>query len=134
MRWVKWAGVVSALLLILICFFPWVVVPTQNLTLTGMDTGSSNYGKPGYFHIVMAFFFIVLSFIPRVWSKRLNLLIIAMNFAWALRNYFVLTRCEAGECPIKRIGIYIMLLTSVIMMIAALFPDVKLPEEKELKS
>ena len=130
MRWIKWAGVLSALLLIVSCFFPWVIIASKQITVSGMGAEGTAYGRPGYFHIISAVIFILLSFIPRVWAKRTNLVIVAMNFAWGVRNYFVLSRCEAGDCPDKQIALYLALLGTGIMMFAALFPDMKLPESK----
>jgi len=133
MRWIKWAGLAAAILLIASCFIPWVVIESKNITISGIDATGTSYGKPGYFHLLMSFFFLLFSFIPRVWAKRSNLLVVAMNFAWAVRNYFVITACEGGECPVKKTGIYLALLASVLILIAALFPDMKLPGEKEKK-
>ena len=53
-----------------------------------------------------------------------------MNFAWAVRNYFVLSQCEAGDCPERQPALYFVALSSVVMLVAALFPDVKLPVQK----
>jgi hypothetical protein len=54
-----------------------------------------------------------------------------MNFAWAIRNYFVLASCQGGDCPEKKTGIYLVILSSIIMLAAALFPDVKLPDQNK---
>ena len=132
MRWIKWAGVAAAIILIISCFIPWVIITSRQISITGMGAEGTNFGRPGYFHIIMAVLFIVLSFIPRVWAKRSNLLVVAMNFAWGVRNYFVLSRCEAGECPDKELGLYLALFGTCFMMLAALFPDMKLPEAKSV--
>ena len=131
MRLMKWIGVIAGLLLIASCFIPWVVIVSKNITINGIDATGTNYGKPGYFHIIMAFFFLLFSLIPKLWAKRCNLLVIAMNFAWALRNYFVLTACQGGDCPEKKAGIYLVVLASVLMLAAALFPDIKLPDQNK---
>jgi len=131
MRWMKWAGIAAAVLLIISCFIPWVVIQSKNIIVRGIDAAGTTYGKPGYFHLFMSLFFLLFSFIPRVWAKRSNLLIVAMNFAWALRNYFAITACEGGDCPVKKSGIYLMVLASVIMLGAALFPDMKMPGQGE---
>jgi hypothetical protein len=130
MRWIKWAGVVAAMMLIISCFFPWVIIESKKILVTGIGAKGTDFGRPGYFHMLMGVIFIVLSFIPRVWAKRSNLVIVAMNFAWGVRNYFVLSRCEAGDCPDKQLGLYLALLGTGIMMLAALFPDMKLPEDR----
>jgi hypothetical protein len=132
MRWMKWIGVTAAVLLIVSCFTPWVVIQSKNIVVSGIDATGTTYGKPGYFHLLMSCIFMVLSFIPKVWAKRSNLLVVAMNFAWALRNYFAITACEGGDCPVKKIGIYMLMLASVLMLAAALFPDMKMPINKKI--
>jgi hypothetical protein len=54
-----------------------------------------------------------------------------LNIAWAIRNYFIISMCREGECPEKQIGLWLVLLASILILIAALFPDIKLKEEKE---
>jgi hypothetical protein len=68
--------------------------------------------------------------VARIWAKRLNLLITAMNMAWAIRNFFIISACGGGECPDKNNGIYLMLIASIIMLVSSLFPDIKLSSEK----
>jgi hypothetical protein len=130
MRFIKWAGVTAALLLTVISFMPWVVIESKGITITGIDAKGTNFGKPAYFHFIMIAFFLVFTLIPRVWAKRANLLICALNLGWALRNFIALPSCEGGECPIKKAALYLMLLSSLIMMVSALFPDMKLPQQK----
>jgi hypothetical protein len=129
MRYIKWIGLAAALLLIASCFIPWVVIPSRSITISGIDGGLSNFGKPGYFNLLMTGFFLLFHFIPRVWAKRTNLLVVALNTAWAVRNFFVLSFCAGGECPEKQAGLYLMLLASLVMLVAGLFPDMKLPRK-----
>ena len=130
-RYMKWIGLAAAILLVLSCLSPWVIIESKKITVSGIDTTGTNFGKPGYFHLVMTFFFLIFSFTPRVWAKRLNLLVTALNMAWAIRNYFIISSCQGGDCPDKQMGIYFIVLASVLMLMAALFPDMKLPGEKK---
>jgi hypothetical protein len=68
--------------------------------------------------------------IPKVWAKRTNLLVILFNLAWAFRNFLIIGHCEGGDCPVKQTGLYLILICSIIMAVSALFPDMKLKEEK----
>ena len=131
MRYMKWIGLVAAGLLIISCVIPWVFIESVNITVSGIDGGRTNFGKPGYFHILMTAFFLLNTFIQRIWAKRANLLITALNLGWAIRNYFIISACQGGECPVKKTGIYLMLFASVLMLVTALFPGMKLPEEKK---
>lgn len=130
-RYLKWIGLTAAILLSVSCFTPWVFIASKNITVSGIDATGTNFGRPGYFHFVMAAFFTLFTLIPRLWAKRVNLLIVALNLAWAVRNFFVISACEAGECPQKKTGLFIVLLSAIIMLFSALFPDIKLKNEKK---
>src|SRR5260221_13177081 len=127
MRWMKWIGLAAAILLIISCFIPWVFIESKNITVTGIDATGTSFGKPGYFHLLMSLLFFLLNFIPKVWARRSNLLVAALNIAWAVRNYFLISTCQMGDCPTKKPGIYFILLASFLMMAVVLFPDMKLP-------
>ena len=125
----KWIGLLAVLLLVYSCFIPWVIIPSQNIIVSGVDSTGTNFGKPGYAHFVLGFFFTVFHFFPKLWAKRCNLLVVALNIAWAVRNYFIISMCREGECPEKQIGLWLVLSGSVLMLFAALFPDIKLKGE-----
>jgi len=127
MRYFKWSGLFAAVVLIAACFLPWVLINSKQIVVSGVAAEGTNYGKPGYFHFLMAALFIVCSVIPRVWAKRFNLLLTALNMGWALRNFFIISICSGGECPVKQIGIYLMLISSALMLVASFFPDMKVP-------
>ena len=131
MRYMKWIGLLAVLLLIFSCFNPWVIIASKNIIVSGVDATGTNFGKPGYAHFVLSFFFIIFHFIPKLWAKRSNLLIVALNLAWAVRNYFIISVCREGDCPEKQIGLWLVLAASVVMLIAALFPDIQLKEENK---
>lgn len=131
MRFMKWIGFFSALALIIACFIPWVFIEPNNIIVSGVQATGTNFGKPGYFHFLMIAFFVIFNFTPKVWAKRSNLLITALNLAWAIRNYFIISACQMGDCPVKKAGIYILIPASVLMLVAALFPDIKIPEKKD---
>jgi hypothetical protein len=103
MKWIKWLSILAAIVLILSCFFPWVMIKSKSLTVTGVDVAGLAYGHYGYFLIPLALIFIILQLVNRLWAKRLNLavgaLIITISFAciWIFR-------CEYGECPEKQIA------------------------------
>ena len=132
MRYMNWIGLMAVILLVVSCFTPWVIFESKNIIVSGIDsTGIVFFGKPGYVHFIFSFFFILFHLAPKLWAKRWNLLIVALNIAWAIRNYFIISTCRDGECPEKQMGLYLVLLASAIMLISALFPDVKLTEEKK---
>ena len=126
MRVIKWAGLLSAMLLIGISFLPWVVILSRDITVTGVYAEGTNFGKPAYFHFLAVILFIVFTLSGKLWSARGNLIVTALNMAWAIRNFLVLTMCRGGDCPEKKPAIFLVLATSIVMLIAALFPDIKL--------
>lgn len=133
MRYMKWIGFAAGVLLIVSCFTPWVFIASRNMTISGIDATGTNFGKPGYFHFLCAFFFLLFNFIPKIWAKRSNLLVAALNIAWAIRNFFVIAACQGGECPEKKAGLYFVLFASVSMLISTFFPDMKLITNKNKK-
>ena len=120
-----------AITLVISCFMPWVVIGSKNIVVSGVDATGTSFGKPGYFHFVMTGIFILFMLIPRIWSKRANLLITGFNVAWAFRNFIIISACHMGECPEKKPGIYIALIASLLMLVSSFFPDIKLKEGKE---
>lgn len=126
----KWIGFVAAVLLVISCFTPWVFIESKSITVSGVAATGTNFGKPGYLHFLLTAIFLFCMVVQKIWAKRLNLLITGLNAGWALRNFFIISACQGGDCPLKKSGIYFMLLASVLMLISALFPDMKLPDEK----
>ena len=129
LRHMKLIGLLAALALISACFLPWVFIESKNITVTGIESSGTSFGKPGYFHFVLAAFYLVFHFTPRIWAKRMNLLVSVLNIGWAVRNYFLISTCAGGECPEKKISLYIVLGSSLLMLVAALLPQMKLPEK-----
>jgi hypothetical protein len=125
MRWIKWAGVIASLVMVISCFMTWVVVPGRNIVISGVDTTGTHFGKPAYIHFILVALFLAFTFIRTTVAKRLNLAIGAFSLAWAVRNYFIISLCRAGECPEKKIAIYLIVICAVIMLVSTMFPDMK---------
>lgn len=130
MNYKKWLGILFFAVLVISCFSPWVTVPSRNLVISGVSAEGTNFGKPGYFNLFFGFFFLIFHLTPRLWAKRWNLLVVALNLAWAIRNYFLLTACREGECPFKETGLFLMIIASVCMLISALLPDISMKEDR----
>jgi hypothetical protein len=127
----KWIGLAASILLVVSCFSPWVFIVSRNITVSGIDAVGTNFGKPGYFHFVCAFCFLLFHFMPKIWAKRLNLLVSALNLSWAIRNFFIIAACYGGECPERKIGLYLVLISSVLILVTSLFPDMKVKNENK---
>ncbi len=122
MRYATWLGVIAVLLLVLACAMPWVLIPSKQLIISGIDASGTRYGKPGYLHLLLGFFYFLFTLIPTLWAKRANLLVVAFNLAWTIRNFLILSLCRGGECPQRMYGLYLLALASGLMLMAALFP------------
>jgi len=42
----KWVGFLATLALIAACFFPWVFIESKNITVTGIESAGTTFGKP----------------------------------------------------------------------------------------
>ncbi len=80
----------------------------------------------------MAFTSVVCQFVPRISLKRLNLLLMALNLAYAIKTFIVYVECYRGYCPEKQVGIYLMLLSAIVLMITAVFPSAPLKKTELL--
>lgn len=124
MRYSTVLGVGAFLLLVAACCMPWVLIPSKSLIISGIDATGTRYGKPGYVHLLLSVFFLVFTLVPRVWAKRANLLVVAFNLAWTIRNFLLLSLCRGGECPERLTGLYLVAVAGLLMLISALLPSV----------
>ncbi len=128
MKYSNYIGVVLAVALIACCFIPWVYILSIKTTLTGLNTGNTNFGRPGVIHIILCVFAIMFFFIRKVWAIRTNLVDVTFNFAWSIRNFLLITHCELGECPEKRFGIYAVIILSFFILLMAFFPKIDIQD------
>ncbi|MCF3108514.1 hypothetical protein LL912_06970 [Niabella sp. CC-SYL272] len=125
----QWLALLAAIILAIACFMPWSKIQSMGLVLSGVDTTGTRYGSPAYNHFILTAVILLLTFIARIWAKRLNLLFGVLNLAWAIRNFILFGRCEAGDCPERQVGLYLVLLAAVILMLTILFPKMELKED-----
>jgi hypothetical protein len=121
----KWIPATVALVLIGTIFFPWVVIESRGMVISGMEAAGTNYGKPGLFTLVFASLVFIFSLVPRVWAHRICVFSAALNIGWALRNFLILSACAGGECPQRQWAFYLYLFSSLFLLVAVLFQDVK---------
>lgn len=129
MKYSTWIGITAAILLVVSCFMPWVIIESQQITVSGVDAAGTKFGKPGYLHFVLAFLYLIFTLIPKLWAKRANLPVVAINTAWVIRNFFLVAVCRGGECPSRQLGFWLMLFASVVMLLAALFPRLEISKK-----
>lgn len=124
-----WIGVAAAILLVFSCFMHWTWHPDLEKYFTGFFSQDNMYGRPGKAFVVMACIATLLFLIPKVWARRWNLIVNALTVAFAFRTFLVFSSCYAGICPEKQFGIWLMLGSSILMLLMALLPA-DLPEKQ----
>jgi hypothetical protein len=128
---IKPVGILAAIGLIVACFFPWVIIESRHIIVSGLESAGTTFGKPGLLHLVFAGLYIILFLIGRVWSRRLNMVIALFNLAWAVRNFILISTCSGGECPVKQPALYVLLAASIIMLVSVLSaPETGLPRDR----
>jgi uncharacterized membrane protein YjjP (DUF1212 family) len=117
-------------LLILSCFLPWAYYADLHKTFNGFTSEQNAYGKPGKFFMFFAITSIVLISLNKTWAKRVLIFLSALNIGYLIKTYILFTSCYNAYCPEKRIGLYLLILSSAVIMIVSVFPDLKLAESE----
>ncbi|MEO5998963.1 MAG: hypothetical protein ABIN89_19490 [Chitinophagaceae bacterium] len=125
----KWIGIVGVVLLFTAAYQPWITVLSKNITITGMNTSGTNFGRPALMNLIVSGIAGILFLYSSVMAKRANLFFCAFNLAWSIRNYIIVSTCRAGECPEKRFGLYLLMISAIVIILASLFPDVKIKDD-----
>ncbi len=131
MKYSQLLGCIAVIALAASCYLPWSIIADKNILITGLSAPGTVYGKPGLMHFVLGFLLILFFLIPKIWAKRINVFIAAINFAWCVRNYILLSTCFMGECPKLKYGIFIEILLSFVVLIMTFIPDLKSLEKKK---
>jgi hypothetical protein len=134
MKYSQWIGIAAAIMLVVACFLPWTYHPDLDKNFTGFFSENNVYGKPGYVFIVVCIVAVIFFAIQRIWAKRWNVFICAIILSYAIKSFIVFSGCYRGICPDKKAGLWIMLLSAIVMMGMSLFPDMKLKEEAKKQS
>jgi hypothetical protein len=130
MKYSQLLGVLACIAQVLVCFMPWSFVAEQNILITGMNSAVRDYGKPGLINIILSGVMSLFFIIPKIWAKRTNVIIAAINVAWSMRNYLLMSVCHGGECPQKKAGIYLLMAVSIFILIMTFMPPIKVEKGK----
>jgi len=131
MKYSQYIGVAAAIILVGACFLPWAFYPDLNKDFTGFFSEQNNYGRPGKLFSILAFIASVFFLIPKVWAKRWNLLIGAITVAYAVKSFFLFSACYNTICPERKIGLWIMLFASFLLLVMTFLPDLKVIEKEK---
>lgn len=130
MKYSQQIGILAAIGLVISCFFPWSIIISKNLSISGFAAEGTSFGRPGLFHAIFCTVSVSFFAVPRIWAKRTNVFIGAINLAWAIRNYVLVSSCMLGECPEKQPALYVVLGCAIIMQLMVLFPNLQVENKK----
>lgn len=125
MRYLSIIGGGAAVLLIAACFMPWTYHADLNKTFTGFFSENQYYGKPGKFLIFFSLCYLIPLFLNKTWSVRVMLFASAIALSYAIKSYILFASCYNTYCPDKKIGLYLILLTPVIMLAIAILMSIR---------
>lgn len=129
MKYSQVIGIFAVLAMIGICYLPWVYIASIDSIVTGFQSRGTAFGEPGLMNVILSVVCLVFFLVRKIWAKRINVFIGAIDFAWSVRNYLLLTVCQAGECPEKRIGLYLQLVATFIILLMTFLPKIELPRD-----
>ncbi len=133
----SWFGMAACIVLIISCFLPWTyyadprIVNEADRTFNGFFSFKQQYGKPGNTFVFLGALILLFMILPRVWAKRTNLFMAAFVLAYAFKTYVLFTSCYNAYCPEKKAGIFIMLFSAIVILIACVFPNMKIVDNKK---
>ena len=130
---IHWLGVSACIVLIISCFLPWANYNDGTIreSFNGFYSHNNFYGKPGWFLVISGVVILIFMILPAIWAKRANLFISALVVGYCIKTYIVFASCYNNYCPVKQAGIYWMLISSVIILVASIFPDLGSTRKKD---
>ncbi len=129
-KYLHYIGLAACVMLIVSCFLPWGYYADLQQTFTGFYSYHNEYGKPGKFLAFFAALNFVFMLLPKVWAKRANMLICAITLAYAVKSFILFGSCYNNYCPEKLYGLYLMVGCAALILLASVFPNVKLADKK----
>lgn len=129
MKYSKWIGLLACITLIVASFIPWTYYADIHKSFTGFFSEQNMYGKPGKFLVFFAVVSVFLILITKLWAKRFHLFLSALFLGYAIKTYILFVSCYNAYCPEKKPGIYLMIISMIIIMAVSIFPNMKLEPE-----
>jgi hypothetical protein len=68
--------------------------------------------------------------IPKIWAKFVHIFFAGFILAYALKTYHLFTSSYNAYSPEKQPGIYLLVILAILSFGIALFPNVKLGDQK----
>jgi hypothetical protein len=118
----RWISLGALALLALACTLPWAYYPDLGKHFTGFFSEQNRYGKPAYLLLTLGALSTLMAFLMPTWAKFTGLLAAGLNLAYAIKTIFSFGMCYLAICPEKKLGIWLMLLSASLLLLAAMFP------------
>ena len=131
MKYYKLIGFIACLILAASCFLPWAYYPDLHKSFAGFFSEQNVYGKPGKVFLFFAIASAILIFIDKIWAKRALVFLAALNIGYLIRTYVIFTTCYKTFCPQKQYGLYLLIISCIVLFIASFFPDLKVIKKEE---
>ncbi len=128
MKYYKLIGFSACILLVISCFLPWAFYADLQKSFTGFYSEQNIYGKPGKVFIFFAVASAILIFLDKIWAKRTLIFFAALNIGYLIKTYVLFTTCYAAECPKKEYGLYLLMLSCILLAIVSVLPNLKIQE------
>jgi hypothetical protein len=125
-RYSKWIGLGAFVLLTISCFMPWAYYADVQKSFTGFFSENNVYGKPAKFLLVCGIISCLLVFFSNSWLRRSALLFSGLNMAYAIKNFLLFGACYRGYCPEKLFGLYLMLISTLLLFATTLIQGGKI--------
>lgn len=122
----KLIGWLACILLMISSFIPLTYYADLNKNFTGFFSEKNMYGKPGIFFVFIAVVSAILIYLDKIWAKRTHIFLGALNLGYLIKTYILFTSCYNAYCPEKKFGIYLLVISCVLLFIVSLFPNIKL--------
>lgn len=133
MKYSQQIGIIACLLLIAVCFMPWIELPALQKTLSGVNgkvNSNITFGKPVILHSVLCGFSIVLFLLPKIGAKRTNIFIALLNLSLTIKSFILYRMCRP-ECPVTKPALYALLALGLLIQLMALLPKISVNENKQ---
>ena len=133
-KFCHYTGIVVCIALVLSCFLPWVHYNSINETFTGYHvtrfSTNNYYGRAGIVITIMTALVFILFITPKIWAKRINFFLSGLIFAYCIRTYIIFTgSLFEGEVE-TRIGMYLVVVLSFLLLVCSVFPKIDINSEK----
>lgn len=126
MKYSNYIGILAGAIMLAVAFMPWIYIPSIQTEVTGFGAATKTvFGKPALMNSYLMVPITLCFLLPMIWAKRINPFLGAINFAWALRNLFLLSTCRNGECPDRFFWLYIYVVAAFIVLVMTVLPDMK---------